>query len=414
MDIGRILKDSWTIFVRDWGALVIASLITLVLGSLTLGILYVPLLAGLYLMILRRVREGRPAQVGDVFGCFDRLGAYVVAYLLFLALGLAVAAVVLPPFLLLVVGHSGARALGWILFLLAGCAVAAVGAYLATVWVYWTVLMVDRRRSVLEALKESRAIVTRSGFWMTLLVIFVVGAIVGVVVNGISAVTFGIGGILSFVALPWQFAAYTAMYFQVTGEGGLLPSAFAGPSAGWQGGPTAYGGPGGPYPPAGYPPASPYGPPPGYAPPPPGYAPPPPGYAPLPPGYAPPAGPPTSYGPPAGSPTPQAQPWLNAPTTAPPWVQTPAWGQTPTQAPPPSIPPQSGPTAPGAAEPAGPGSAEAAGSPETAGSPEAAVPPEGAAPAPDSNDSATGDAASQAAPDSPTPPRPPTPPQPPS
>ena len=388
MDIGRILKDSWTIFVRDWGALVVASLITLVLGGLTLGILYVPLMAGLYLMILRRVREGRPAQVGDVFGCFDRLGAYVVAYLLFLAFGLVVAAVVLPPFLLLVVGHSGARALGWILFLLAGCAVVAVGVYLLTVWVYWTLLMVDRRRSVVEALKESRAIVTKSGFWMTLLVIVVVGVVVSVVINGISAVTFGIGGILAFVAVPWQLAAYTAMYFQATGESGLLPSAFPGPSAGWQGGPTAYGGPGGPYPPAGYPPVGPYGPPPGYAPPPPG--------------YAPPAGPPSVYGPPAGSPTPQAQPWMNAPTAAPPWVQAPAWGQTPTQAPPPSTPPQSGPAAPGAAEPAG------------HGSPETAVPPEAAAPAPDSNDPAAGDAPSQASPDTPTRPRPPTPPQPPS
>jgi MFS family permease len=388
MDIGRILKDSWTIFVRDWGALVVASLITLVLGGLTLGILYVPLMAGLYLMILRRVREGRPAQVGDVFGCFDRLGAYVVAYLLFLAFGLVVAAVVLPPFLLLVVGHSGARALGWILFLLAGCAVVAVGVYLLTVWVYWTLLMVDRRRSVVEALKESRAIVTKSGFWMTLLVIVVVGVVVSVVINGISAVTFGIGGILAFVAVPWQLAAYTAMYFQATGESGLLPSAFPGPSAGWQGGPTAYGGPGGPYPPAGYPPVGPYGPPPGYAAPPPG--------------YAAPAGPPPGYGPPAGSPTPQAQPWMSAPTAAPPWVQAPAWGQTPTQAPPPSTPPQSGPAAPGAAEPAG------------HGSPETAVPPEAAAPAPDSNDPAAGDAPSQASPDTPTRPRPPTPPQPPS
>ena len=388
MDIGRILKDSWTIFVRDWGALVVASLITLVLGGLTLGILYVPLMAGLYLMILRRVREGRPAQVGDVFGCFDRLGAYVVAYLLFLAFGLVVAAVVLPPFLLLVVGHSGARALGWILFLLAGCAVVAVGVYLLTVWVYWTLLMVDRRRSVVEALKESRAIVTKSGFWMTLLVIVVVGVVVSVVINGISAVTFGIGGVLAFVAVPWQLAAYTAMYFQATGESGLLPSAFPGPSAGWQGGPTAYGGPGGPYPTAGYPPVGPYGPPPGYAAPPPG--------------YAAPAGPPPGYGPPAGSPTPQAQPWMNAPTAAPPWVQAPAWGQTPTQAPPPSTPPQSGPAAPGAAEPAG------------HGSPETAVLPEAAAPAPDSNDPAAGDAPSQASPDTPTPPRPPTPPQPPS
>ncbi|MGZ4198921.1 MAG: hypothetical protein ACXVP1_01915, partial [Thermoleophilia bacterium] len=101
MDIGRVLKDSWTIFVRDWGALIVAALITTALGIVTLGILYVPLMAGIYLTILRRVREGRQAQIGDVFGCFDRLGAYVVAYLLFLGIGLAFVVIVGLPLLLL-------------------------------------------------------------------------------------------------------------------------------------------------------------------------------------------------------------------------------------------------------------------------------------------------------------------------
>ena len=63
MDIGRVLKDSWAIFVKDWGALIVAALIMVLLGVVTLGILFVPLSAGLYLMILRRVREGRKAEV---------------------------------------------------------------------------------------------------------------------------------------------------------------------------------------------------------------------------------------------------------------------------------------------------------------------------------------------------------------
>src|SRR5271169_4422609 len=154
MDVGRVLKDSWVIFAKDWAALIVGALITFVLGAVTLGILAVPLSAGLYLMLLRRVREGRKAEVGDVFGCFDRLGAYLLAYLLLLAFGLVVAAIVLPPFLLLVLGHSGARGLGFVLLGLALLGVAFVGTYLLTIWVYWTILMVDRRRSVIEALKE--------------------------------------------------------------------------------------------------------------------------------------------------------------------------------------------------------------------------------------------------------------------
>ena len=102
------------------------------------------------------MRGGRKAQTGDVFSCFDRLGAYVVAYLLLLALLAALVLIVGLPAALLVIPNTGARALGIVLLLLAAGAAAVVLAYLATVWVYWTILMVDRRRSVTEALGESR------------------------------------------------------------------------------------------------------------------------------------------------------------------------------------------------------------------------------------------------------------------
>ena len=204
MDIGRVLKDSWTIFTKDWGALLVAALIAFVLSIVTFGLLGPALLAGLYLMVLRRVREGRKAEIGDVFGCFDRVGAYVVAYLLFLAIALAFAVIVGSPLLLLVIHNSGARAFGWFLFALAALAAICVAVYLATVWIYWTTLMVDRRRGVLEALAESRAIVARSGFWMTLLIIVIIGVIANAATTALGAVTLGIGGVLSFFVLPWQ------------------------------------------------------------------------------------------------------------------------------------------------------------------------------------------------------------------
>lgn len=324
MDIGRVLKDSWAIFVKDWGALIVAALIMVLLGVVTLGILFVPLSAGLYLMILRRVREGRKAEVGDVFGCFDRLGAYLVAYVLFLGIGLVFAVIVGLPLVLLVIHNTGARAFGGFLFALALVAAIVVGVYLETIWVYWTILMVDRRRAVIEALKESRTIVMRSGFWMTFLVIIIVSAIVGMANGALSMFTLGIGGFLAFLFMPWQFAAFTAMYFQAEGESGLLPSAFAGPSSAWQGGGVAFAGPGGPYQPPGYAPQQDYGPPPGYA-------------------------PPAQY----GSPTPQTPPW---PTTPPPWPTTlPPWAQTPVgdEAASPTVP-EAAPPAPPEAQPPAP------------------------------------------------------------
>jgi hypothetical protein len=365
MDIGRVLKDSWTIFTKDWGALLVAALIVFVLSAVTLGLLGPVLLGGLYLMVLRRVREGRKAEIGDVFGCFDRIGPFLVAYLLFLAIVLAFAVIVGSPLLLLVIHDSGARAFGWFLFALAAIAAFFVAWYLVTVWIYWTVVMVDRRRGVIEALAESRAIVARSSFWMTLLIIVIIGVIANAATTALSAVTFGVGGVLSFLVLPWELAAYTAMYLQATGEERLLPSAYPGASSVWLGGgffaaPFQAGGYPPPYPPlAGGAPGSapPYGPspygPPSSAPPygpspygPPASAPPygPPPYG-SPGGAAPASSPPPQGGPAAWQPPAQAPPWASPPQTPPPWSQ---------QAAPPREP-ASRPDEPGSAPPASDG-----------------------------------------------------------
>ena len=376
LDIGRVLKDSWVIFTKDWGVLILGALITLALGIVSLGILFIPLLAGLYIMVLRRVREGRKAEVGDVFGCFDRVGAFIVAYLLFVAIGLAFVVIVGAPLLLLVIHNSGARAFGLFLTAIAAFAALLVGYYLETVWVYWTILMVDRRLGVITALAESRVLVARSGFWMTLLIVFIVGAIVAAVSSALGAVTFGVGSVLTLLTMPWQIAAYTAMYFQVAGEDRLLPSAYPGASSIWLGGgffaapfqagayapPYAppYAAPGGapaypspPYGQAGAGPTSPqsaslppYGPPPGAYPPP----------------YGPPPGTPASA-PPApqgGQAAWQAQPW-QAPTQAPPWNSPPPpWarqaGDSPAESQTSAVPSDdepdvSGPTPPGPPRP---------------------------------------------------------------
>jgi hypothetical protein len=237
MDIGRVLKDSWVIFTKDWGVLVMGALIAVVLSFVTLGILGLALSGGVYLMVLRRVREGRKPEVRDVFACFDRLWAFVLAYLLLLGIALAFVAVVLTPFLALTLPDSGARAFGVFLTALAGFGAAIVAAYLSTVWVYVLLLMADRRIGVVEALGASREMVGRSGFWITFLTLLVIGFIAGAVNGLLGSVTLGIGGLVaSVVVVPWELAAYASMYLQAGGEGGLLPSGFPGPSAAWQGG----------------------------------------------------------------------------------------------------------------------------------------------------------------------------------
>jgi hypothetical protein len=358
MDVGRVLKDGWSLFVKDIGPIIVAALVPwLVLfvvgligwlvvflpivvtsndnnvsgvgaaiGALVFGVILIvaaavtiPFYMAIIKMVLRRVREGRPAQMGDITACFDQFGTLLVAAIV---VGILVA-------------------IGFLLFIIPGV-------YLLTIWVFVFPLIVDRRMGLGEAMRQSRAMVNGVGFWMVFLNLLVIGVIVALVSN------IPVAGIL---AVAWELTAVTAMYLIAAGEGALLPSAFAGPSAVWQGGQT-----GAPY-------AAPYGPPPG-APYGPGGDPQPYGA-----GYGPPAG---GYGPPPQAPP----PWMANPAGPPPWASP---------APPPQAPP-----APEAASPAPPAPEAAPPAPPTAEAPPAQPEPQ----------SPTAGA--------PEPPEPPTPPEPPA
>jgi len=239
LDVGRILSDSWELFKKDPAALIVggviaaivpfviimigyfAFLIPMVIGAasdsdtvavlgVVLGfvlffvlivaavIVAVPLYAGLFRMVIRRVREGRPAEIGDVLSCFDQLGRLVWAALV-LGVIIGLAMIVIIP-----------------------------GVYLAVIWVYVIPLIVDRRMGLGEAMSASKRLVDTQGFWNTFVALLVLGVIAAVA----SFVPFS-----QVVVYPWLIAAVLAMYFVAAGEGTLLPSAVA-DKTGWQGGPV--------------------------------------------------------------------------------------------------------------------------------------------------------------------------------
>ena len=135
LDIGLALKQAARLFIKDLAPLLIAALIAGVLSVLTLGILAGPLFAGLYGMVIGRVRDGRQPEVGDVFSGLDRFWSYA---------GAALALVVL----------------------VALASITIVGGFvLATIWLYVLPLMVDRGLSLGEAMKASKDMVVRAGFW---------------------------------------------------------------------------------------------------------------------------------------------------------------------------------------------------------------------------------------------------------
>lgn len=302
LDLAAIIRDGWVLFAKDWVALVVGLLIAGFLGLVTLGILLPVLSGGIYKMILRRVREGRPAEIGDVFSCFDRFGPLFVFALIMLAIVVLLFGIAFAPLLLAAGMFSGdsnsleAIGVGAILLtVLLFFVVTVVLFYLQVIWVYVYQVIIDRRAGLGEALSQSRRLVMANGFWWHVLALIVISAIVSVVtfpIGILNNLTFGLASVLYVIVVPFQITCYLSMYFQVSGERHLLPSAFPGvPMAAYQGGgrvsappqwgaPGAapYGGPVAPWqagpampPPYGTPGPPPYGPPgpPPYGPPPP-------------------------------------------------------------------------------------------------------------------------------------------------
>ncbi len=177
LDIGQVFKRGWDLFVKDIGALIVGGIIAVVLSVLTLGILAGPLFAGLYGMVVKRAREGRPAEVGDVFGQMDRFWSFFAAALV---LGI-------------LIGLASITIVG--------------GVLLATIWLYVFPLMVDRRMGLGDAMKASMDMVLEHGFWQHLALVIIV-IVIGSVANGLVAL----------LATPFVIALTAAAYFAAGGE----------------------------------------------------------------------------------------------------------------------------------------------------------------------------------------------------
>jgi hypothetical protein len=181
LDVGLTFKGGWNAFTADIVPLLIGGLIACILSIITLGILAGPLAAGLYSMVVRRIRDGRPAAIGDVFSCMHRFWSFFgAAVLLVLAIGLAS---------ITIVG----------------------GVLLATIWLYVFPVMVDRELGVFDAMAASYHLVVDNGFWEHLAL--------GVLLFAVSAVA---DGWLAIVTVPLTIAVVTAGYFVAGGRGDLI------------------------------------------------------------------------------------------------------------------------------------------------------------------------------------------------
>ena len=181
LDVGLAFKNGWNAFTADIVPLLVGTLIAGILSVITLGILAGPLTAGLYSMVVGRVRDGRHAEIGDVFSCMNRFWGFLWAAIVLVVL-IALAS-------LTIVG----------------------GVLLATVWIYVFPFMVDRKMGLTAAMSASYHQVVDNGFWEHLALIVVFFAI-GAVANGWV-------GILT---TPFTIAVITGAYFITRGHQGLI------------------------------------------------------------------------------------------------------------------------------------------------------------------------------------------------
>ena len=287
MDIGKLFRDAWGLFVKDIGPLIVGMLIASIvptlaavaIGAATVGtsirglqvdsqgtvtgvdsvnwallviggvailvvtlFLTVPLYVGILSGVIRRVHEGRQMAYGDAFSGFGLFGRVIWAAVL---LGLIFTAIFVVPTAVIVggaVAGSGILVGLGVVVLLA----AMVGyVYLVIAWVYVFPVIVDRGLGVTESLAESRRLVHGTGWWWTFLVLFVLQLVVGAVsaVLGLIPV---IGAVATIVLYPFVLTYIVAMYFQARSEGQLIDAVLGWPRQA-PAAPPAYSAPAAPY-----------------------------------------------------------------------------------------------------------------------------------------------------------------------
>lgn len=177
LDIGLVFKEGWRLFVKDIGTLIIGALIVAALSVMTLGILAGPLVAGLYGVVVKRVRDGQQPEVGDVFGQMSRFWSFFAAALV---LGI-------------LIGLASLTIVG--------------GVLLAAIWLYVFPRMVDRGIGLGEAMGTSWRMVKEAGFWEHVALVLIV-AVIGSLANGA----------LALLATPFLVVLVAVAYYVAAGR----------------------------------------------------------------------------------------------------------------------------------------------------------------------------------------------------
>lgn len=189
VDLGNWVKDGFDLYKDNFGILVLASLIAIVLSGATLGILAGPMCAGMILITLKLYDNGdEKAEIGDLFKGFN---FFLQSFLFIIVWGILL---FVPSAILCIIPFLGLFA--------SICLQVAAGACL----MFALFLIVDKKTDFWPASMESFNLV-KTDFWPFLGLSLVAG-----ILGYIGIIVFGIG---VFLTLPIYFCIITVAYRKV-------------------------------------------------------------------------------------------------------------------------------------------------------------------------------------------------------
>jgi len=189
---GEWIEKGFNLYKENFGTLVLASILAVVIGTVTIGILAGPMIAGLALVTLELLDRKQPKpDAGKVFKGFDY---FLNSFLFVIVWGLAV---LIGSVILGIIPVIGQLASIFIVY--------AAQAFL----MFGIFLIVDRQKDFRTASMESINTV-KTNFWP----FFGLSAIAGII-GSIGAIAFGIGIVFT---IPVQGCILTVAYRDVFGE----------------------------------------------------------------------------------------------------------------------------------------------------------------------------------------------------
>ena len=195
---GKWIEEGFILYKNNFGTLVLASVIALVLSTVTVGLLAGPMIAGLVIITLQLLRREEPKpDAGRVFRGFDH---FLNSFLFVAVWGIAI---LIGSFVLALFPVIGQ--LLSLFFIYAAQAFLMFGIY----------LIVDKQMNFRPASRESIQTV-RTNFWP----LFGLSAIASII-GSVGAIAFVIGIVFT---IPIQACILAVAYQQIFGEPGQ-PSA---------------------------------------------------------------------------------------------------------------------------------------------------------------------------------------------